>query len=110
MVDFLKKYNTYGELRTLKPVTPYPGSELYNMAIKNGLIKDCEDFYENKHLNSDRLSCNFTDMSDEEFYNVMLEANVHLIKDHFEHVSENYIEAYKRLYFENDLTFRGVRH
>ena len=110
VVDFLKKYNTYGELRTLKPVTPYPGSELYNMAIKNGLIKDCEDFYENKHLNSDRLSCNFTDMSDEEFYNVMLEANVHLIKDHFEHVSENYIEAYKRLYFENDLTFRGVRH
>jgi len=28
-VEFLKKYNTYSEIRTIKPVTPYPGSALY---------------------------------------------------------------------------------
>ena len=109
VVEFLKKYNTYGELRTLKPVTPYPGSDLYYLALEKGLIKDCEDFYENKHLNSDRLSCNFTNMSGEEFYNVMLEANTILIKDHFEHISNMHIEAHRKLYMDGDINFRGVR-
>ena len=109
-VDFLKKYNTYGELRTLKPVTPYPGSPLYYYALEHELILDCEDFYENKHLNSDLLTCNFTTMSDEALYSIMFEANDILIKDHFENTCRKYSRMHRKLYFDRDVSFRGVRH
>ena len=58
-VDFLLKYDDHSQLRTIRPVTPYPGCELYYYAIEKGLLKDCEDFYGNKHVNSDLLSLNF---------------------------------------------------
>ena len=58
-VDFLLKYDDGSQMRTIRPVTPYPGSPLYYYAIENGLLKDCEDFYENKHTNSDLLAINF---------------------------------------------------
>lgn len=61
-VEFLLKYDDHSQLRTIRPVTPYPGSPLYYYAIENGLLKDCEDFYENKHINSDLLTINFTDL------------------------------------------------
>jgi len=47
-VEFLLKYDDGAQLRTIRPVTPYPGSDLYYYALGNGLLKDCEDFYENK--------------------------------------------------------------
>ncbi|MFH0732473.1 MAG: radical SAM protein [Candidatus Omnitrophota bacterium] len=109
-VEFLRKYNTYGELRTLKPVTPYPGSPLYYLALKKGLIKDCEDFYENKHLNSDLFACNFTQLQEGELYDILYESNQILVKDHFQHVAKKHIEAHRKLYYEKDATFRGVRH
>ncbi len=43
-VEFLLKYDDGAQLRTIRPVTPYPGSELYYYAIQKGLLKDCEDF------------------------------------------------------------------
>lgn len=110
IVQFLKEYNTYGELRTLKPVTPYPGSPLFYTAVEMGLIKDVADFYERKHLNSDQVACNFTGLSDQELYDVLFSANKVLIEDHFKHLSEMAIDAHRRLYFEGDVTFRGVRH
>jgi len=48
-VDFLLKYDDGAQMRTIRPVTPYPGSPLYYYAIKKGLLRDCEDFYDNKH-------------------------------------------------------------
>lgn len=108
-VEFLRKYDTYGEFRTLKPVTPYPGAPLYRLAVEKGLLKDCADFYENKHLNSDRMVCNFTDMSDEEFYQVLWDANTMLIDDYYTHKRQAVLDAHHRLYFENDYSFRGVR-
>jgi radical SAM superfamily enzyme YgiQ (UPF0313 family) len=108
-VDFLLKYNTYAEMRTLKPVTPYPGSALYYQAMEQGLLKDCEDFYENKHLNSDLLTVNFTALSDQEVYEVLNRSNTVLLKDHFRHLEEQSLEAHRRLYFEGDTSFRGVR-
>ena len=51
-VEFLLEYDDGSQMRTIRPVTPYPGCPLYYDAIKKGLIKDCEDFYENKHANS----------------------------------------------------------
>ena len=74
-VDFLLKYDDHAQLRTIRPVTPYPGTELLDYAIEKGLIKDTEDFYEHKHLNSDLLAVNITQYSDEEIYDALYKAN-----------------------------------
>ena len=83
-VDFLIKYDDFAQKRTIRPVTPYPGSPLYYTAIKMGLLdKDnpAEDFYENKHLNSDLLACNFTNHSENQFYDALKKANQRLMKN-----------------------------
>jgi len=108
-VDFLLKYDDHAELRTIRPVTPYPGCPLYYHAIEQGLLKDCEDFYENKHVNSDLLSVNFTPLTDDEFHEALLDTNEKLINSYFEHVRTNNIEAARKLYKERDVTFRGFR-
>ena len=36
-VDFLLKYDDHAQLRTIRPVTPYPGCDLYYHAIEHGL-------------------------------------------------------------------------
>ncbi|MCP4719955.1 MAG: B12-binding domain-containing radical SAM protein, partial [Desulfobacteraceae bacterium] len=43
-VNFLIKHDDGAQMRTIRPVTPYPGSPLYDHAIEKGLIKDIEDF------------------------------------------------------------------
>ena len=83
-VEFLLKYDDGAQMRTIRPVTPYPGSPLYYKAIQDGLLRDCEDFYENKHINSDLLSVNFTELSDEEFHLCLLEANTKLITSYYQ--------------------------
>ena len=109
-VNFLLKYDDHAQLRTIRPVTPYPGSDLYYYAIEKGLLKDVEDFYENKHINSDLLSINFTDLTDEEFHRLLLEANKTLMENYLKHKFERSMEIMKKLYLEKDATFRGYRH
>lgn len=108
-VEFLLKYNDGAQLRTIRPVTPYPGSPLYNYAIEHGFIKDCEDFYENKHVNSDLLSVNFTDLSDEEYYKCLLEANTRLINHYYQIKNRISLEEAKKLYLDKNISFRGFR-
>lgn len=108
-VDFLLKYDDYSYLRTIRPVTPYPGSPLYYYAIEQGLLKDCEDFYENKHLNSDLLSVNFTDLTEEEFYDALLEANATLLNKYCAHLQQSYARQLLQLYKDKDASFRGFR-
>lgn len=108
-VEFLLKYDDSAQMRTIRPVTPYPGSELYYYAIKKGLLKDCEDFYENKHVNSDLLTINFTNMSNDEFHQCLLEANSALLKNYFKKQMDSLASQCKRLYLENDVSFRGYR-
>jgi len=108
-VEFLLKYDDGAQLRTIRPVTPYPGSPLYYYAIEKGLLKDVEDFYENKHVNSDLLSVNFTDMSNEEFYRCLMEANITLLKNYYKNKLDHMIDATKNLYLNSDATFRGYR-
>lgn len=108
-IKFLLKYDDGAQMRTIRPVTPYPGSELYYYAIRKGLIKDCEDFYENKHVNSDLLSINFTNLSDKEFHLCLLEANTALLKNYFRNKFSHSIEDAKKLYIEKDASFRGFR-
>ena len=109
-VEFLLKYDDFSYLRTIRPVTPYPGSPLYYYAIEKGLLKDCEDFYENKHVNSDLLSVNFTDLSEEEFYDALFEANSTLLNNYCTHMQASYDKQLVRLYKERNTSFRGFRH
>lgn len=114
-VKFIKEYNTYEQLRTIRPVTSYPGCDLYYEAIKRGLLSGPEDFF-NKFKNSDLLLVNFTDIPENEFYKMLLEANKELILDHFSHTTGDMASAhalindFSELYSGERLKFRGARH
>ncbi len=114
-VKLIKQFNTYDQVRTIRPVTPYPGSELYYEAIKKGLLTGPEDFF-NKFKNSDLLTVNFTDIPNEKFYQLLFEANKELITDHFMHTTKDMdtanklIEGFHDLYFKGKTNFRGARH
>ncbi len=109
-VEFLLKYDDQGQFRNIRPVTPYPGSDLFQYAIDNGLLVDCQDFYENKHVNSDMLAVNFTDLSDEEFYKALYDANSRLFKNYFNKAYERNVEILENIYINLDSDFRGFRH
>lgn len=109
-VDFLLKYDDQAQLRNIRPVTPYPGSDLYYYAIEKGMLKDCADFYQNKHLNSDLLAINFTKLSDEEFYRALYDANEILMKNYYNKLCDKQIEVLGSLYYDKDESFRGFRH
>jgi radical SAM superfamily enzyme YgiQ (UPF0313 family) len=108
-VEFLLKYDDCAQLRTIRPVTPYPGSPLYHYAIEKGLLKDCEDFYENKHKNSDLVTVNFTDMNDDEFHKCLLDANTRLLTNYYQKKMNSSIKQTKELYLKRDASFRGYR-
>jgi radical SAM superfamily enzyme YgiQ (UPF0313 family) len=108
-VDFLLKYDDGAQLRTIRPVTPYPGSPLYYMAIEQGLLEDCEDFYERKHINSDLVSVNFTDLSFDDFHNALLKANKQLITNYYSMATQHAITQAEHLYLASDASFRGFR-
>jgi len=114
-VELIKKYNTYDQLRTIRPVTPYPGSDLYYEALNRGFISGPEDFF-NKFKNSDLLTVNFTDIPAEKFYKILFETNKELITDYYVHTSKNMnaannlIKNFYDLYFGNKINFRGARH
>jgi radical SAM superfamily enzyme YgiQ (UPF0313 family) len=109
-VDFLLKYDNGAQMRTICPVTPYPGSDLYYYAIEHGLLRDCEDFYENKHRNVDLLTVNFTDMSDNEFHEALFEANSTLLRNYYNNACQKTIDEARKLYLENNTAFRGFRN
>lgn len=108
-VDFLLKYDDYSQLRTIRPVTPYPGSQLYYYAIEKGLLKDVKDFYENKHVNSDLMSINFTNLSDSDFYKYLFKANKKILKNYYNHKLKSNCKDLEKLYFGKDVSFRGFR-
>ena len=113
--EFIKKYNLFGQLRTIRPVTAYPGTDLYNYALDKGLIKGPEDFFD-RFKNSDLIHTNFTDLDLKDMYNALYKANKELIYHHYKHTTGNMKEAeymakqFYRLYFEKDYEFRGIRH
>ena len=111
-VNFLLKYDDFSEKRTIRPVTPYPGSPIYYDAINKGLLdKDnpAADFYENKHLNSDLISVNLTKLPDEEFYKCIQWANKTLMENYFNNQRENTLAQIDYLYTTKDTSFRGFR-
>jgi len=109
-VDFLLKYEKqHYQKRTIRPITPYPGSPLYALAVNNGLIRDCEDFYENKLKNTDLLTVNFTDMTEDEFYSALYSANKQLLDNYNDKLQEKAKDTLDMLYLYRDVSFRGFR-
>jgi len=108
-VEFLLKYDDGAQLRTIRPVTPYPGSPLYYRALASGQLKDCADFYENKHVNSDLLAVNFTELSDKDFHSALYSANTRLIKNYYAKKRAASLEEARKLYKELNSSFRGFR-
>lgn len=108
-VEFLLKYDDGAQMRTIRPVTPYPGCPLYELALESGKIKDCEDFYEKLHANSDLLSVNFTELSDDSFHEALFHANSQLLENYQLKKTASAIVQARKLYFEKDSTFRGFR-
>lgn len=108
-VEFLLKYDDGTQIRTIRPVTPYPGTELYEIAIARGLIRDIGDFYENKHVNSDLLTCNFTKMTDEKFYEALDWANGILLNEYLKKAKKKNELCLLDLYQKHNSEFRGFR-
>lgn len=108
-VDFLLKYDDHAQCRTIRPVTPYPGSPLYDYAVQKGYIRDCEEFYESKHVNSDLLTVNFTELTDEELHTALYQANATLIDRYFREHKNRVMSQAHDLYVSGDAGFRGFR-
>ncbi|HNW94288.1 MAG TPA: radical SAM protein, partial [bacterium] len=108
-VQYLLEKCDSSQYRTIRPVTPYPGSPLYYEAIKRGLLRDCADFYENKHTNSDLLAINFTDMSDAEVHQALYEANCRLTDHYYALKAQEAKQQFAALYSGKAKNFRGVR-
>ncbi|MBF0332678.1 MAG: B12-binding domain-containing radical SAM protein [Alphaproteobacteria bacterium] len=108
-VEFLIAHDDGAELRTIRPVTPYPGSPLYEHAIRMGLIEDCADFYERKHTNSDLLTVNFTELGDDAFYEALEDANRRLLTNYHDKRLKAGLDEVTRLYRERNAAFRGFR-
>jgi len=73
-------------------------------------IEGPEDFYDNKHLNSDLICVNFTDLSDDEFYTSLYEANLALLENYHNGAHRRVKKQLYELYGERDTTFQGFRH
>lgn len=114
-VELIKKYQDYTQLRTIRPVTPYPGCQLYYKAIEEGKLEGAKDFFE-KFRNSDLITVNFTHYPLDFCYRYLYEANSQLIFDFVKNTSGSKKEyqdltwKFIDLYFNKNYSFRGIRH
>jgi anaerobic magnesium-protoporphyrin IX monomethyl ester cyclase len=67
-VDFCKELALAPEVIFL--LTPYPGTELYSLALQQGKIKDEEEYVLNLGEQGEKVRVNFTDFSDEELIGI----------------------------------------
>ena len=76
----------------------------------NGPSSYVADFYENKHLNSDLLCVNYTELSDDEFYSCLADANKQLLENYYKNARKYALDQVDNLYVTRDANFRGFRH
>ena len=62
------------------------------------------------NLNSDLICCNFTELTDDEFYETLLWANTTLMANYFDKQKISTLSQINHLYTSKDTTFRGFRH
>lgn len=67
-VDFCKELNLAPE--AIFYATPYPGTELWDLAIKKNLIPDIEEYLLNLGEQGEKVRVNFTDFSDQELEDI----------------------------------------
>jgi radical SAM superfamily enzyme YgiQ (UPF0313 family) len=109
-MQFLIKYDGVSELRTIRPVTPYPGCELFDTAVERGLIDDESDFYENKHTNSDLFTVSFMDEITAKDANMLLaKANERLLSAYYMRCAVASTARARAFYEGRDTDFRGWR-
>lgn len=108
-VEFLIKYDDHSQLRTIRPVTPYPGTPLFDYAVEKGYLEGIEDFYENKHLNSDLLTVNLTEHAEDEIYKKLNWANKTLIDKFIDNQKFAMMRTCDELYLNRNANFRGFR-
>lgn len=115
-LQFILDYSTWNECRTIKPVTPYPGSPLFYKAWDEWLIDGPEDFYR-RLINLDLITVNFMDIPDSKAYDLLYEGNARLIDEYCINTGHEFYygdaeemkQGYYDLYFNADKNFRGVR-
>lgn len=107
-VKFIKTYDTCEELRTIRPVTPYPGTPLYKKAVEMEKIRDTADFYENLHKNSDLFTVNFMDISTREAHEELYRANSELVMNYCNKRGLKMIGSASGMYLRGE-PFRGFR-
>jgi anaerobic magnesium-protoporphyrin IX monomethyl ester cyclase len=58
--------------------TPFPGTDLYNLALQKGMLQDHEDFFRrfNPELEMGKVTVNFSEMADEEIVQHRLRLDV----------------------------------
>jgi len=112
--QFVLDYSDLSQVRTIRPVCCYPGSDLFWKSIADGSLKDEDDFF-NKFKNSDLITVNYTKMPTEKCYELLYEANKTLITHHYLHTNNDMVTAnkliqdFKDLYSGKDIKFRGAR-
>jgi anaerobic magnesium-protoporphyrin IX monomethyl ester cyclase len=119
-VHFINEMSAGIECRTIRPVTPYPGSPLYSQAIAEGKLKGPADFFE-KFKNSDYITVNFTAIPTEMMIEELYKANCAIIDAFCDHPNVkkggNYYlvdrgrmkQLFYDLYFNQYYEFRGIR-
>ncbi len=114
-VEFIKRYNQYEQIRTIRPVTPFPGSPLYYEAVRRGILQGPDDFFK-RFKNTDLYMVNFMDIPENEIYQMLFEVNKDLIMDHYWNTNNDMeaanclIDQFYNLYFNDDYAFKGARH
>jgi len=107
-VVFLENNDDFAQLRTIRPVTPYPGSALYYQAVLEKKIRGYEDFYE-KHVNSDLFSVDFMGIGIDKANEMCYHANRVLLNRFYNGLRTDAFEQARKLYVEKDSNFRGFR-
>jgi len=114
--EFIKRYNTYHQCRTIEPAIPYPGSPLYYDLIRKGLLKDAADFFE-RFLNQSLIVTNLMEnISTETAHLMLFETNSNLVRHHYRLADKNpeiakyLIKNYHDLYTGKTTEFKGARH
>ena len=79
------------------------------LEISPDFMKDVKDFYENKHVNSDLMAVNFTDMTEKDFYEALCEANHRLLNSYYDAAKKNALDIEYDLYMNQNASFRGFR-
>ena len=111
----IMKYNTYEQIRTIRPVTPFPGCPLYYKLIEMGKLKGPGDFFD-KFRNSDLMFINIMGISDKKAYKLLLEVNSELIRSYYKNTTgdmtnvEKLIRQFRDLYTGKVAKFRGSKN